>query len=367
MLGYLAGPSQPPEDDWYSVNVQAGQSISIQSSTPSDQGGQFVNTASMEVSLYDTYGKLATQGVKLDDGRNVSLSFRAPVSGQYRIDVSADPGGAGEYFLQVNTAPYPSGSITGQVYNDLTGSGSIASGDPALQGWEVNLVNSNGTLVAAQLTDAEGDFNFGGLDPGSYTVEENLPSGWTQTAPAATGTFTVTVSAGGVVSGLQFGNFQDISISGEKFDNLNGNGSLDPGEPGLQGWTILLFDATGNLIATTVTDADGNYSFPDVGPGTYTVQEEMQSGWVQSDPGGSETYTVVSESGLNETGLNFGNYQPVEFDLPDGNDLIYAGAGNDLVYGDNFVSDPNAITTGTNNDTICGQARRRHDLRPGRK
>ena len=38
-----------PKDDWYSVNVQAGASLFIQSSTPSDQGGQFPNTASLEV------------------------------------------------------------------------------------------------------------------------------------------------------------------------------------------------------------------------------------------------------------------------------------------------------------------------------
>ena len=44
-----------------------------------------------------------------------------------------------------------------------------------------------------------------------------------------------------------------------------------PGEPGLPGWTIDLLDAAGAIVATTVTDANGDYSFADVGPGTYTV------------------------------------------------------------------------------------------------
>ena len=35
---------------------------------------------------------------------------------------------------------------------------------------------------------------------------------------------------------------------------------------------------------------------------------------------------------------DFGNYQPIL--LPDGDDVIYAGGGDDLVYGDNRVSDP---------------------------
>ena len=100
-----------------------------------------------------------------------------------------------------------------------------------------------------------------------------------------------------VDSGLQFGNFQSITISGEKFNDLNGDGTQEPGEPGLQGWTIDLYDAAGDFIATTVTDVNGDYSFSDLGPGTYTVEEEMQPGWVQTDPGPPGTYTVAAVSG----------------------------------------------------------------------
>ena len=94
-----------------------------------------------------------------------------------------------------------------------------------------------------------------------------------------------------------FGNFQNITISGEKFNDLTGDGVQDAGDPGLPGWTIDLLDASGAIVATTVTDADGNYSFPDVGPGTYTVQEELQSGWIQTFPAPPGTYTVTATSG----------------------------------------------------------------------
>ena len=43
--------------------------------------------------------------------------------------------------------------------------------------------------VASQMTHAGGTFHFEGLAPGSYTVKEVLQSGWTQTAPAAPGSF----------------------------------------------------------------------------------------------------------------------------------------------------------------------------------
>ena len=46
-----------------------------------------------------------------------------------------------------------------------------------------------------------------------------------------------------------------------------------------------------------MTDANGNYSFTDVGPGTYTVQEELQPGWIQTFPAPPGTYTVAATSG----------------------------------------------------------------------
>jgi protocatechuate 3,4-dioxygenase beta subunit len=274
--------------------------------------------------VYDTFGNLLATGSKLPDGRNEVLFINAPNTGQYHVEISEDPGGQGEYFLSVNTQSYPAGGVSGQVFNDLTGSGSFAAGDPGLQNWEIDVFDSSDNFVASQLTDKNGDFNIQGLAPGTYTVDELLQGGWTQTAPP-TGTFTVTVTAGGTVSGLQFGNFQNITISGEVFNDLNGNGSLDPGDPGLQGWTVDLFDAAGDLVATTTSDVNGDYSFTDVGPGTYTVAEEIQPGWIQTAPPPPGTYTVAATSGVDSTGLVFGDYQLVTISGEVYNDLNGSG------------------------------------------
>ena len=204
------------------------QELFLQTSTPSDQGGQFPNTASLEISLYDTFGNLVATGVKMADGRNESLFFNAPISGAYHIQISEDPGGAGEYFLSVNTASYPAGGVSGEVYNDLTGDGNLDPGDPGLQGWEVDVFDSSDNFVASEFTDANGDFDIEGLEPGHIHRDEVVQAGWTQTAPPP-GTFTVTVSAGSTVTGLNFGNFQDITISGEVFNDLNGDGTAGAG------------------------------------------------------------------------------------------------------------------------------------------
>jgi methionine-rich copper-binding protein CopC len=301
------------DNDWYTINVQAGQSLFLQSSTPSDQGNQFPNNASLEIELYDTFGNLVAVGTKLPDGRNVSLFYNAPLSGAYHIHVYNDPGSFGEYFLQVDTAQYQSGGISGEVYNDLNGSGAIAPGDPGLDNWEVDLFNSAGVFVASQQSFGGGNYNFQGLDPGTYTVSEVLQDGWTQTQPVNPDTYTLTVTAGSTLTGNNFGNFQNITISGEKFNDLNGNGVQEPGEPGLPGWTIDLVNSAGAIVATTVTDANGNYSFTNVGPGTYTVEEELQPGWVQTDPAPPGTYTVAASSGTDVSGLLFGNFQLVTY------------------------------------------------------
>jgi protocatechuate 3,4-dioxygenase beta subunit len=306
--------------DWYSVNVQAGQSLYLQSSTPSDAGRQFVNTASLEISLYNTYGDLVAVGTKLADGRNESLLFTAPVTGQYHIEITEDPGGVGEYYLSVNTPSYPSGGVSAEVFNDLNGNGKLDSGEPGLTGWEVDVYNSSKQLIASQLTDANGDFDFQGLVPGTYTVSEVLQGGWIQTAPPSPGTFTVTVAAGSTVTGENFANFQLIGISGEVYNDLNGNGTLDPGDPSLKGWTVDLV-LGGKVVETTTTDSNGDYSFSDLGPGTYTVQEVVPTGWLQTAPPAPGTYRVSATSGTNATGLIFGNFQYVTYSGTVYNDL----------------------------------------------
>jgi protocatechuate 3,4-dioxygenase beta subunit/methionine-rich copper-binding protein CopC len=322
--------SVPPavNNDWYSIDVAAGNSLFLQSSTPSDQGGQFPNDVSVNIELYDTFGNLVASGTVLPDGRNESLFFNAPVTGQYYIHVFNNPGSSGEYYLQVDTASYAAGGVSGEVYNDQNGSGSITASDAGLDNWEVDLFDSNNNFIASQLTHGGGQYDFEGLAPGTYTVSEVLQSGWTQTQPAAPFTYTVTVSAGSTSGGWDFGNFQLITISGQKFNDLNGDGAQEAGESGLPGWTIDLLDPTGAIIASTVTDANGNYSFTGIGPGTYTVQEEQQAGWVQTDPAAPGTYTVTATSGKDASGLLFGNFQLVTISGTVYNDLGGTGVNN---------------------------------------
>ncbi|MGD1044155.1 MAG: SdrD B-like domain-containing protein [Bacteroidota bacterium] len=94
------------------------------------------------------------------------------------------------------------------------------------------------------------------------------------------------------------------SICGMKFNDLNGNGVKDKGEPGLPGWQIGLNIAA---IPPVMTDSLGNYCFNNLPAGTYTVAETNQNGWQQTAPPSPGTYTVTLTSGQNLDSLNFGN------------------------------------------------------------
>jgi protocatechuate 3,4-dioxygenase beta subunit len=228
------------------------------------------------------------------------------------IQTSADPPaivlGDGEIRPGINFGDYQLTNISGTVYNDLDGNNVSDPGDPGLAGWTVYLDNdasgnlSPGDSVAT--TDASGSFTFAGLPPGTYRVREVVPSGWlqTQTAPA-----TLVPTSGVDNTGILLGNFQEPVLGGTLFNDLNGNGALDGGEPGLGGWTVVL-DLNGTPLQTATTTSGGNYSFTGLGPGTYTVRENLQAGWLQTT---SDPAVVVTSSGTSQTGLLGGNFQQV--------------------------------------------------------
>ena len=78
-------------------------------------------------------------------------------------------------------------------------------------------------------------------------------------------------------------------IHGSKWNDLDGDGQRDAGEPGLADWTIYLDENGNGQVDTgepsTVTDSNGEYAFTGLAPSTYQVAEVPQPGWVQAFPG----------------------------------------------------------------------------------
>src|SRR5262249_13915137 len=136
-----------------------------------------------------------------------------------------------------------------------------------------------------------------------------VPAGFTQTAPPPPGTFTITLTPGQNATGFLFGNRAQVaapgSISGTKFNDLNGNGVRDAGEPGLAGVTINLAGPATNLSSTTT--ASGDFPFTGLAAGTYVLSETVPPGFKQTAPAAPGTISVSLAAGQNVTGQLFGN------------------------------------------------------------
>ena len=103
-------------------------------------------------------------------------------------------------------------------------------------------------------------------------------------------------------------------IDGMKFNDLNRNRKKDPSEPGLPGWTIRLRGPIGNIVRTTVTDANGNYSFTNLPKGRYTVREVRQKEWKRMT---RNPRPIVIQAGSVVTNINFGNARRRAHELED--------------------------------------------------
>src|SRR5215471_7102744 len=204
------------------------------------------------------------------------------------------------------------GSIAGTKFNDLNGNGVRDAGEPGLSGVVITLRNNASGQAITATSDASGNFSFLGLQPGTYTLSETVPAGFNQTAPAAPGTFTINLAASQNATGFLFGNQaqgqggQTGSISGTKFNDLNGNGVRDPGEPGLAGVTMQLRNSSGQVTSQTTT-ASGDFSFAQLPAGTYVVSEVVPPGFKQTAPPAPGTASVTLAAGQNVTGILFGN------------------------------------------------------------
>ena len=81
---------------------------------------------------------------------------------------------------------------------------------------------------------------------------------------------------------FQIGDGTPGDVKGSVYEDVNGNGQREIGEPGLAGWEVRLVDSE-TAVATT-TDALGNYCFVDAGAGSFTTEVTLQGGYSATTP-----------------------------------------------------------------------------------
>jgi hypothetical protein len=252
--------------------------------------------------------------------------------------------GNGEDKMSVDMGIVPpagTASLGNKVWNDLDNDGNQDAGEIGMAGVTVTLYDATGNIVSSTTTDANGEYSFVGLTPGDYSVGfTNLPAGFSfspvdadatgingannsDVNPLTGRTTTVSLTAGqnnpNVDAGIH--SATTASLGDFVWNDINGDGLQSPGEPGIGGVLVTLYDASGNPVASTLTNADGSYNFPNVTPGTYTVGfSNLPSGMVFTTQEGNPG----SNTGSN---VNPGTGQSAPFTLAAGtyNNTIDAG------------------------------------------
>jgi uncharacterized repeat protein (TIGR01451 family) len=260
-------------------------------------------------------------------------------------------------------------SMSGRVYVDVNNDGSKGGSEPGIGSVTLTLsgTTSTGTDICTQraaltpaltcttTTAADGSYSFGDLPSGTYSIVETqlsnyldgkessgTPAGTVDNsafdASAAHNTIgTVTLGAHVSGTGYDFGEL-GVALNGRVYKDPQRDGVDSGGEPGIANVTVTLSQGA-TVIATTTTDANGNYSFVGLSAGTYTVTETQPAGYGSSSP---DAVTVTVSAGQTRS-IEFGDTVSTIAGT------VFVDGNNDGVYqnGEEPISGVTVTLTGT--------------------
>jgi hypothetical protein len=204
--------------------------------------------------------------------------------------------------IDFGSATIKDSSIRGTVFADSNSDGVRNAGEKGLAGivlyldldddgvydpTEPSAVTSADQFFTPDVNEA-GTYGFTHLASGTYAVRTVLPETLSAT-PSDQRSRTVVIAGGQGQTGVDSAaRYRPNEIRGVKFDDQNGNGQREPGEPGVGGSTIFIdLDRDGLQDAgepTTSTQSDGSYAFSGLTPGAYVVRQVLDLGHTGTFP-----------------------------------------------------------------------------------
>lgn len=209
----------------------------------------------------------------------------------------------------IDAGYYEKCTIGDLVWHDLNGNGIQDAGEPELDGVDITI-----TKVFAPFPFVEVDgvtpyditpitsvasapaYTFDNLTPGTYKLTFAAPTDFYFTQLDAGGdnvdsdvnkltnmTINIVCESGDVIDNVDAGLYTKCSIANFVWEDLDGDGEQDPGEPGLNGVDITINDevlggpppfqvnGTTAYVAMTTSGGGGNYIFDNLPPGTYKL------------------------------------------------------------------------------------------------
>ncbi len=200
----------------------------------------------------------------------------------------------GTNLVTIDAGMYKKATVGDVVWNDANANGIKDTGEPGLSGFSVALYDTSHTLVASTTSGTNGAYSIPQIVPGTYSLAVTAPAAYnfgpqdqgaddtldSDFDPTSGHTADFTLISGQVDNTLDAGLYLISSIGDFAWDDLNGNGLQDSGEPGLSGVGVSLYRPGGALVATTTTSGTGGYLFDRLPPGTYYLQFSAPGAYV---------------------------------------------------------------------------------------
>ncbi|WP_342076141.1 SdrD B-like domain-containing protein [Yoonia sp. SS1-5] len=206
-------------------------------------------------------------------------------------------------------------SLSGRIFVDANDN-AVDNNEPGVEDVTVRLLDADGNEIATTQTDVNGAYTFTNLDEGDYVVafptevdgrilvDQDAGGDDTIDSDAATDTGrteTIAIAIGDMVEDVDAG-IKDpgtASLAGRFFVDADKDDLEDADEEGVSGATVQLILA-GAVIATTTTNAAGEYLFEGLDAGDYQVQFENPTDlvFVADNVGGDDT---IDSDGVDQT------------------------------------------------------------------
>ncbi|MBC1335595.1 hypothetical protein HB820_09830 [Listeria booriae] len=196
------------------------------------------------------------------------------------------------------------GTISSTVFNDLNINGKQDEGEAGLSGAKVALYNVSGEKIAETTTAADGSYTFANIPAGTYYEHVTLPknaklvSGEQFGSDGNTGYFAVNSEQ--QITNLNVGaKINTAAISGTITDKASQQGMKDV--------EMVLYTIDGTRIASTTTDASGNYKFANLAEDFYYVHAIVPDGdsVVDTRGFGMDAYSYYIQIGADTQADNF--------------------------------------------------------------
>ncbi|BCU77641.1 SdrD B-like domain-containing protein [Luteolibacter sp. LG18] len=202
---------------------------------------------------------------------NADPQFPAGVTQTEGTDPTTVTAIAGQTVNAGNDAYYLPATVTGLVYRDVNGDGSLNGSEAGLAGVKVRVTDSLG-VVRVATTNGSGVWTVS-VPPGDtiadvLELDGTFPDGAVHRE--GTDPNTVVAVAGSSVDSGRDGYYFPATVTGFVFLDANGNGVKDASEAGIADLDVVITDSNG-AVQTVTTDGSGNWTAT-VPPGATQVK-----------------------------------------------------------------------------------------------